>query len=429
MGRADAVLHPRETGELHPRTLELLEEVAQRVEQRRHRGLAVGQAEDLLGEDAAQYEKVKDTLDVWFDSGSTHFTVLRGSHAAESAFPADLYLEGSDQHRGWFHSSLLVSCMMDGMPPYRALLTHGFVVDGEGRKMSKSKGNVIAPQKIMGELGADILRLWVAATDYSGELSISREILKRVVESYRRIRNTLRFLLANLADFDPARDALPVDEWLEIDRYAWVMTHDLQQELAAVGRGGAAADGHYGSYEFHLVVQKLQNFCSEDLGGFYLDILKDRLYTTPAASRARRSAQNALYHIAQSLTRLLAPILSFTAQEVWETLNGSAESVFEQTWHAFDAAARCGRAARPLERLRAAALRRAEAARGAARGRQARLVPRGRGRALRQRRERRVPEVVRRRPALRVHHLAGAGAGRRAGAARSPPLFRRSGYA
>jgi isoleucyl-tRNA synthetase len=195
----------------------------------------------------------------------------------------------------------------------------------------------MAPQHIVDTLGADILRLWIAASDYSGELTISNEILKRVVESYRRIRNTLRFLLANLADFDPARDGLPVDEWLEIDRYSWVMTRDLQRDVApsAPGAGGAEPAGHYGNYEFHLVAQKLQNFCSEDLGGFYLDILKDRLYTSPAASRARRSAQNALYHIAQSLTRLLAPILSFTAQEVWETLNGGSASVFEQTWHEF----------------------------------------------------------------------------------------------
>src|SRR5262245_23577288 len=250
----------RETGELHPRSLELLEEVAKRVEKGGIEAWQSVKAEDLLGEDAAQYEKVRDTLDVWFDSGSTHFTVLRGSHAAESAFPADLYLEGSDQHRGWFHSSLLVSCMMDGVPPYRALLTHGFFVDGEGRKMSKSKGNVIAPQEIVGELGADILRRWVAATDYSGELSISREILKRVVESYRRIRNTLRFLLANLADFDIARNGLGVEEWLEIDRYAWVMTHDLQRELVPSGpqAKNSGEAGHYGTYEFHLVTQKLQ---------------------------------------------------------------------------------------------------------------------------------------------------------------------------
>jgi isoleucyl-tRNA synthetase len=203
--------------------------------------------------------------------------------------------------------------------------------------MSKSKGNVVAPQEVMDELGADILRLWVAATDYSGELSISKEILKRVVESYRRIRNTLRFLLANLSDFDPARDALPVDAWLEIDRYAWVMTWDLQRALtpSESGTREPRSRGHYGEYEFHLVAQKLQTFCSEDLGGFYLDILKDRLYTAPAASRARRAAQNALHHITHSLTRLMAPILSFTAQEVWETLQPGEASVFEQAWYEF----------------------------------------------------------------------------------------------
>jgi isoleucyl-tRNA synthetase len=327
----------KENGTLHPRALELLEQVAKRVEAGGIEAWQALAAEELLGAEAAQYEKVKDTLDVWFDSGSTHFTVLRGSHQGSSAFPADLYLEGSDQHRGWFHSSLLVSCMMDGVPPYSALLTHGFVVDGSGHKMSKSKGNVIAPQEVMDELGADILRLWVASTDYSGELSISREILKRVVESYRRIRNTLRFLLANLADFDAQGNALPVDEWLEIDRYACVMTHDLQRELvpSELGVKDPATAGHYGNYEFHLVAQKLQTFCSEDLGGFYLDILKDRLYTAPANSRARRSAQNALYHITHSLTRLLAPILSFTAQEVWETLSGGEPCVFEQTWCEF----------------------------------------------------------------------------------------------
>jgi isoleucyl-tRNA synthetase len=336
----------RESGALHPRTLELIEAVAQRVEQG---GIEAWQAlkpEELLGAEASQYEKSRDTLDVWFDSGSTHQTVMggpagrtggAGSHAGETGFPADLYLEGSDQHRGWFHSSLLVSCMLNGVPPYRALLTHGFVIDMEGRKMSKSRGTGMSPQEIIGAFGADILRLWVASTDYSGELNLSSEILKRVVEAYRRIRNTLRFLLANLADFDITRDALPVDEWLEIDRYAWVMTRDLQRALVPSEQGVAEPrePGHYGEYEFHLVAQKLQTFCSEDLGGFYLDILKDRLYTAPAASRARRSAQNALYHITQSLTRLMAPILSFTAQEVWETLEPGEASVFEQTWYDF----------------------------------------------------------------------------------------------
>jgi isoleucyl-tRNA synthetase len=324
----------RETGVLHPRTPELLEEVARRVEREGIEAWQALDAAELLGDDAAAYEKVRDTLDVWFDSGTTHHTVLRGSHAAQSAFPADLYLEGSDQHRGWFHSSLLTASMMDGRAPYDALLTHGFVVDGEGKKMSKSKGNVIVPQQVMGELGADILRLWVASTDYSGELSISKEILKRVVESYRRIRNTLRFLLANLADYDARRDALPVDDWLEIDRYALVMLADLQAALAPseLGSKQPRSPGHYGDYEFHNVAQRLQTFCSEDLGGFYLDILKDRLYTAPANSRARRSAQNALHRITHALTRLMAPILSFTAQEVWELLESGEATVFEQTW-------------------------------------------------------------------------------------------------
>ena len=328
----------KETGALHPRTLELLEQVAQRVEKSGIEAWQAVTAEELLGAEAAHYEKIKDTLDVWFDSGSTHFTVLRHSHKDALAYPADLYLEGSDQHRGWFHSSLLVSCMTDGHAPYRALLTHGFVVDGSGRKMSKSRGNVVAPQKVMDELGADILRLWVAATDYSGELSISNEILKRVVESYRRIRNTLRFLLSNLADFDITRDALPIDQWLEIDRYAWLMTHDLQAALTPSEPGvrDPKSPGHYGNYEFHQVAQRLQSFCSEDLGGFYLDILKDRLYTAPAKGHARRAAQNALYHITQALTRLMAPILSFTAEEVWATLQKGDASVFEQTWYAID---------------------------------------------------------------------------------------------
>jgi isoleucyl-tRNA synthetase len=326
----------KETRELHPRTLELLETIAQRVEQQGIEAWQQLEIGELLGTEAGHYEKIRDTLDVWFDSGSTHETVLRGSHKDVLQFPADLYLEGSDQHRGWFHSSLLVSCMINGVPPYKSLLTHGFVVDGKGRKMSKSTGNVIAPQKVLDTLGADILRLWVAQTDYSGELSISDEILKRVVESYRRIRNTLRFLLANIADFDPQAHALPVDEWLEIDRYARVMTQDLQAALAPSGNAAASqASGHYGRYEFHDVAQKLQAFCSEDLGGFYLDVLKDRLYTAGADSRARRSAQNALYHMTQALVRLMAPVLSFTASEVWETVNGGADSVFEHTWYEF----------------------------------------------------------------------------------------------
>ena len=315
----------KETGELHPETLELLEAVAKRVEDGGIEAWQQLDPRELLGDEATHYDKVKDTLDVWFDSGSTHFTVLRGSHKGETEFPADLYLEGSDQHRGWFHSSLLVSCMMNGVPPYKALLTHGFVIDMEGRKMSKSRGTGMSPQEITGTLGADVLRLWVASTDYSSELNLSNEILKRVVESYRRMRNTLRFLLANVSDFDPARHALPVGELVEIDRYALAFAARLQVELAA----------DYNRYQFHLVAQKLQTFCSEDLGAFYLDILKDRLYTCGADSRARRSAQTALYHITHSLVRLLAPVLSFTAEELWTAFTGSKDdSVFFQTWHA-----------------------------------------------------------------------------------------------
>lgn len=313
----------KETLQLHPRTPELLEEVAKRVEQVGIEAWFSLNSAELLGDDAAHYRKLTDTLDVWFDSGATHYAVLAKREGLRS--PADLYLEGSDQHRGWFQSSLLTGCAINGRAPYDALLTHGFVVDGKGHKMSKSKGNVIAPQKVIDTMGADMLRLWTAATDYSGELTISDEILKRVTDSYRRIRNTLRFLLANVSDFDAKRDAMPVAEWLEIDRYALALMQKLQDDVRA----------DYDRYEFHLAVQKLQSFCSEDLGGFYLDILKDRLYTAGESSPARRSAQNALYHITQSLARLIAPILSFTGEEVWATLNGGDEvSVFEQQWYA-----------------------------------------------------------------------------------------------
>ncbi|HRQ46621.1 MAG TPA: isoleucine--tRNA ligase [Rhodocyclaceae bacterium] len=314
----------KETGEPHPRTLELLEQVAQRVEREGIDAWFRLEAAEILGSDAEHYEKMRDTLDVWFDSGTTHWTVLRGSHASESRWPADLYLEGSDQHRGWFHSSLLTGCAIDGRAPYEALLTHGFVVDGHGKKMSKSKGNVVAPQEVSGRLGAEILRLWTAATDYSGELTISNEILDRVVEVYRRLRNTLRFLLANTADFDCRVHAVPVGQCLDIDRYAIALTRRLQQQLS----------GDYERFEFHKVVQGLQNFASEDLGAFYLDILKDRLYTTAADSLARRSAQTALWHITQAITRLMAPILSFTAEEIWQvTQSDPDDSVMLHTWH------------------------------------------------------------------------------------------------
>ncbi len=310
-----------ETGELHPRTPELLEQVALRVEQYGIEAWFSLNSVELLGSDAEHYKKLTHTLDVWFDSGVTHASVLQKRSELHS--PADLYLEGSDQHRGWFQSSLLTGCAINGHAPYQALLTHGFVVDGNGHKMSKSKGNVIAPQKIFDTLGADILRLWTASTDYSGELTISDEILKRVVESYRRIRNTMKFLLANISDFDPTRDALPVDQWLEIDRYALHLTQKLQTEVRA----------DYDRYEFHLAVQKLLGFCSETLGSFYLDILKDRLYTAAENSRARRAAQNALYHITHTLTRLIAPILSFTGEEAWTVLANEHTSVFEGVWH------------------------------------------------------------------------------------------------
>lgn len=309
----------KETGALHPNTPALLEEVAKRVEKHGIEAWQAIEPADLLGANANDYEKNRDTLDVWFDSGTTHATVLggpdnqhKGSHG-ELTWPADMYLEGSDQHRGWFHSSLLTGCMLSGRAPYKSLLTHGFVVDGQGRKMSKSVGNVIAPQKVSDSLGAEILRLWVASTDYSGELSISDEILKRVVEGYRRIRNTLRFLLANLADFDASTDVVAASDLLEIDRYALTMTSKMQAEVLSC----------FEKYDFHPAMSRIQHFCSEDLGAFYLDVLKDRLYTSAPRSLARRSAQTALLHITQTLLKLMAPVLSFTAEEAWGILLSS----------------------------------------------------------------------------------------------------------
>jgi isoleucyl-tRNA synthetase len=316
----------KETGEPHPLTLPLLEQACLMVEQQGVEAWFSLNEKAFLKqhapENAEQYKKVPDTLDVWFDSGATHATVLK--RRQELTSPADLYLEGSDQHRGWFQSSLLTGCAINGRAPYEALLTHGFVVDGSGHKMSKSKGNVVAPQKVMDTYGADILRLWTASTDYSGELTISDEILKRVAESYRRIRNTLRFLLANLADYDAKKHLVAPSEMLDIDRYALYLTSQLQTEILA----------DYDRYEFHLAVQKFVGFCSEDLGGFYLDILKDRLYTTGENSFARRAAQSALYHITHCLMRLTAPILSFTANEIWQTLGLDAnKTVFEEEWY------------------------------------------------------------------------------------------------
>ena len=324
----------KNSGQLHPRTMEILDQAAAIVEQGGIEAWSRIQTQDILGPDeAAHYTKSTDILEVWFDSGSTFSHVLRGSHKNAYARPphheqgpeADLYLEGHDQHRGWFHSSLLLGCALEGRAPYRGLLTHGFATDGQGRKMSKSLGNVVVPQEISGKLGAEIIRLWVASTDYSGDLNIDDKILARVVDAYRRIRNTLRFLLANVSDFDPQRDAVPDSELLEIDRYALARAAQVQSEILR----------HYEVYEFHPVVSKLQVYCSEDLGAFYLDVLKDRLYTTAPKSLARRSAQTALHRITHAMLRWMAPFLSFTAEEAWASFGGSA-SIFLETYSAPD---------------------------------------------------------------------------------------------
>jgi isoleucyl-tRNA synthetase len=311
-----------QTGELHPRTQELIEQVAARVERDGIEAWFSLDPAELLGEEAAQYEKVKDVMDVWADSGLSFECV--GAQRPEIAAPVDLYLEGSDQHRGWFHSSLLMSEALYERAPYRGVLTHGFTVDDKGRKQSKSLGNVVAPQKVMSTLGADVLRLWVSATDYANEMSVSDEILKRMADSYRRMRNTVRYLLGNLHGFDPARDAVPPAELLALDRWALARTAALQTEIVEA----------YRRYAFHLIYQKVHNFSSVDLGSFYLDVLKDRMYTTPAAGSARRSAQTVMYHIAECMVRWLAPVLSFTAEEIWGFLPGERpESVFLTTWH------------------------------------------------------------------------------------------------
>ncbi|WP_029525673.1 isoleucine--tRNA ligase [Polaromonas glacialis] len=309
------------TGELHPRTMEIIDQAASMVEAGGIEAWSKASAESIIGSDAPDYLKSTDILDVWFDSGTTHDHVLRHSHTEQSAWPADLYLEGHDQHRGWFHSSLLTACAMYDHAPYKGLLTHGFTVDGKGRKMSKSEGNVVAPQAVSGKLGAEIIRLWCASTDYSGDLAIDDKILARVVDAYRRIRNTLRFLMANVSDFDPATDTVPLDDMLDIDRYALSRAAQLQADILA----------HYEVYEFHPVVSKLQIYCSEDLGSFYLDILKDRLYTTGPKSLARRSAQTALHAITHAMLRWMAPFLSFTAEEAWKIF-GASESIFIETY-------------------------------------------------------------------------------------------------
>ena len=310
------------TGALHPRTPELIEAAAARVEQGGIDAWFDLEPRELLGEEAEHYDKVTDVMDVWADSGLSFECV--GKERPEIAAPVELYLEGSDQHRGWFHSSLLMSEALYERAPYRGVLTHGFTVDEKGRKMSKSLGNVIAPQKVVNSLGADVLRLWVSATDYANEIAVSDEILKRMADSYRRMRNTLRFLLGNLAGFDPQRHAVAPGELLALDRWVLGRTGALQADIIEA----------YCRYAFHLIYQKVHNFCSVDLGGFYLDVVKDRMYTTPAQGLARRSAQTAMYHIAEAMVRWLAPILSFTAEEAWGYLPGArAESVFHVTWH------------------------------------------------------------------------------------------------
>jgi len=316
-----------ETDELHPQTVDLIEKVAQKVEEEGIEAWFKLDAKDLLGDDAANYHKISDIMDVWFDSGTTHWHVLRGSHkdlAHQSGPAADLYLEGSDQHRGWFHSSLLTGAMLDGHAPYKQLLTHGFTVDEQGRKQSKSLGNVVAPKQVIDSLGADVLRLWVASTDYSGEMAVSNQILARCSDAYRRLRNTVRFLLANLHGFDPTKDLVAHNELIALDAFIIDRTLVLQNELIAA----------YDDYRFWHVYSKLHNFCVQDLGSFYLDIIKDRQYTTQQNSLARRSCQTALYHIAHSLVRLFAPILSFTAEEIWQHLPGTkSSSVMLETWY------------------------------------------------------------------------------------------------
>ena len=319
----------KDSGELHPRTMEILDIAADMVQQGGIEAWSKASTESILGAaDAAHYSKSSDILEVWFDSGTTHTTVLKGSHPGcghDDGPEADLYLEGHDQHRGWFHSSLLTACAMYGRAPYKGILTHGFTVDSKGHKMSKSAGNGVDPQETSKKLGAEIIRLWVAASDYSGDIAGDDKILARVVDTYRRVRNTLKFLLANVSDFDPATDAVAADQMLEIDRYALSRAAQLQTDILS----------HYEVYEFHPVVAKLQIYCSEDLGSFYLDVLKDRLYTTAPKSLARRSAQTALWQITQAMLRWMAPFLSFTAEEAWavlgaagQTPQGTRESIF-----------------------------------------------------------------------------------------------------
>ncbi len=334
----------KDSGQLHPRTMAILDLAAAMVEKGGIEAWSRATVDDILteaGDNPEQYTKSTDILEVWFDSGSTFEHVLRGSHKDAYDRPpfhttgpeADLYLEGHDQHRGWFHSSLLLGCALYDRAPYRGLLTHGFATDGHGRKMSKSLGNTVVPQEVTDKLGAEIVRLWVASTDYSGDLNIDDKILARVVDTYRRVRNTLKFLLANTSDFDITKDAVATQDMLEVDRYAISRTAQLQADIVGHynDQRKVFEGGHFGVYEFHPVVAKLQIFCSEDLGAFYLDVLKDRLYTTQTQSHARRSAQTALWHITQAMLRWMAPFLSFTAEEAW-AVAGKGESIFAETY-------------------------------------------------------------------------------------------------
>ena len=318
-----ALFVDKDTGSLHPNTAELIEQVAAKVEEKGIQAWYDLEVTELLStEDAAQYVKVQDTLDVWFDSGVTHACVVDARE--ELTGPADLYLEGSDQHRGWFMSSMMTSVAINGHAPYKQVLTHGFTVDQNGRKMSKSLGNVISPQDIMNKMGADILRLWVASTDYTAEMTVSDEIFKRSADRYRRIRNTARYLLANLNGFNPETDMVAADEMVALDRWILDRAAVLQDELVAA----------YDEYQMLVVTQKLMNFCTVELGSFYLDVIKDRQYTAKADSVARRSCQTALYHIAEAMTRWMAPIMSFTAQEIWQVLPGKRdEFVFTGEWY------------------------------------------------------------------------------------------------
>ena len=317
-----AVFVNKQSGELHPESQRLIEEVAVRVEEGGIDAWFELDSKELLADEVDDYEKITDTLDVWFDSGVTHEFVLKADERL--TFPADLYLEGSDQHRGWFQSSLLTSVAMNEVAPYKSVLTHGFTVDAQGKKMSKSKGNVVAPQKIMNSLGADILRLWVAATDYRNEMHVSDEILKRMADAYRKIRNTARYLISNLDGFNPETDCVAYDEMLELDKWAVDQAILLEEDIQSA----------YNNYQFHQIFQKLQQFCGVEMSGFYLDITKDRMYTMQGDSLGRRSAQTAMYHITEAFVRWIAPVLSFTAEELWQHLPGTrGESVFLETWY------------------------------------------------------------------------------------------------